>query len=304
MKVLIQGLGSIAKKHIHVLRELNPNIKLYALRSGKTNNLIDGITSIHGLEELKEEVDFVIISTPTSLHYQSIMMLKSLRVPLFIEKPALSSMDGASLLCDELEKAGVKTYVACNLRFHPVIQFLKQELKKRKPLEFLVYCGSYLPEWRPVTDYSNSYSSKKEMGGGVELDLIHEIDYTIYLLGHPKHRILSYGSRLSNLEISSNDFAHYVLEYENSVATITLNYYRKKAKRTIELIWDDDIWHADLLQGNVISEINGIIFKSDYNIMHTYFDQMSHFIDNYNSDSEFENNFGESLKILNLAIQC
>lgn len=302
MKVLIHGLGSIAQKHVLVLKKLNPEVKIYALRSGESKHPIDGVISIHKLEELKEEVDFVIISTPTSLHYQSIMMLKSLKVPLFIEKPVLISMDGANLLGDELEKAGVKTYVACNLRFHPVIQFLKQELKRKKPLELLVYCGSYLPEWRPGTDYTNSYSSKKEMGGGVELDLIHEVDYTIYLLGHPNKRILSYGSRLSNLEISSNDFALYVLEYENLIATITLNYYRKKAKRTIEIIWDDDIWYADLLQGKVLSEFNGIIFKSDYNIMKTYSAQMSHFIDNYKSDYEFENNFRESLKILNLAI--
>lgn len=123
MKVLIHGLGSIASKHIKVLKELDPTVKIYALRSDVTKKSNDEIISIFSLDELPEKVDFAIISNPTSLHYDSIVMLKSLKVPLFIEKPVLSSMAGASRLCDDLEKAGIKTYVACNLRFHPVITF-------------------------------------------------------------------------------------------------------------------------------------------------------------------------------------
>lgn len=302
MKVLIHGLGSIATKHIDVLKELDPEITFFALRSGLTDKTVNGITSIYSLSELNDEVDFVIISNPTALHYESVLMLKSLSVPLFIEKPVLKSMDGAVDLCNELEKAKIKTYIACNLRFHPVIQFIKDALIKKKPLEFSAYCGSYLPDWRPVSDYSKTYSSSRELGGGVELDLIHELDYTIYLLGHPNSRLLNYGNKISELAINSNDFAHYVLEYDRLIATITLNYYRKKAKRTIEIVWVDDIWQIDLLNGTVMSEINGIIFKSDYNLRDTYLDQMSHFISNLKTSSEFENNFRESLKILELAI--
>jgi len=41
-----------------------------------------------------------------------------------------------------------------------------------------VHTGSYLPEWRPLTDYRANYAAREETGGGCILDCIHEIDLT------------------------------------------------------------------------------------------------------------------------------
>ena len=40
----------------------------------------------------------------------------------------------------------------------------------------------FLPDWRKNIAYSKSYSSIKKQGGGVLLDLSHELDYATYLL--------------------------------------------------------------------------------------------------------------------------
>jgi predicted dehydrogenase len=40
------------------------------------------------------------------------------------------------------------------------------------------------PEWRPARDYRESYSASSEQGG-VLRDLIHEIDYAVWLYGKP-----------------------------------------------------------------------------------------------------------------------
>ena len=47
MKVLIVGLGSIAKKHIEALRTLQPKCAIYALRSSLKANIEDGIVNIY-----------------------------------------------------------------------------------------------------------------------------------------------------------------------------------------------------------------------------------------------------------------
>ena len=51
-----------------------------------------------------------------------------------------------------------------------------------------IICSSYLPNGENA-DYV-IYSSKR-MGGGVSLDLIHEIDYILYLFGKPE-KIVNY----------------------------------------------------------------------------------------------------------------
>ena len=42
-------------------------------------------------------------------------------------------------------------------------------------------CFSFLPNWRNNINYKNSNSAKKKLGGGVALELSHEIDLANYL---------------------------------------------------------------------------------------------------------------------------
>ena len=73
MNVLIIGLGSIGKKHISVLTELYPNANVFALRSKSSFNEIQNVTNVYALDELKIEISFAIIATPTFLHERDII---------------------------------------------------------------------------------------------------------------------------------------------------------------------------------------------------------------------------------------
>ena len=46
-----------------------------------------------------------------------------------------------------------------------------------------LWFGSWLPDWRPAVDYRPTYSARAELGGGVLLDAIHELDMLVWLLG-------------------------------------------------------------------------------------------------------------------------
>ena len=52
-------------------------------------------------------------------------------------------------------------------------------------------CNSFLPNWRSNRDYRKSSSLKKVEGGGVLLELSHEIDYIRNLFGVPKHVLMA-----------------------------------------------------------------------------------------------------------------
>lgn len=303
MKVLIIGLGSIAKKHINVLQKIESDVSILALRSSKSGKVEEGIKNIYSWAEVPKDIDFIIISNPTSLHADTILDSVKFEVPLFIEKPVLHSLERSDEIIKEVRKKGVLTYTACNLRFHPAIQFLKKEFLKKLPIEYNSYCGSYLPEWRPYADYREIYSAKKELGGGVHLDLIHEVDYCKYLLGSPIENH-GYYSKKSDLEINSADIAHYVFEYDKTSAFITLNYYRRDSKRQIECIWKDKIWFIDLLNNSITDNDGRTIYSEDFDIFDTYYKQMNSFIKFVNNKKMPDNNIEEGIQTLKLVLNA
>ena len=68
MNILVIGLGSIAKKHIDAIKEINQNVVIYALRSSNTSLPYPGIIDIYSLDNLRNKPDFILISNPTYLH--------------------------------------------------------------------------------------------------------------------------------------------------------------------------------------------------------------------------------------------
>lgn len=302
MNVLIIGLGSIARKHIAAIKKIDKEVKLFALRSNKSVALESDIKNVFSFDEINLNLDFCIICNPTSEHYRTILKCLELNIPLFIEKPSLMNLNGANKLIKEINERNILTYVALNLRFHPVIKFLKKYLINKRVIEANVYCGSYLPDWRPNIDYTKNYSAIARMGGGVHLDLIHEIDYSVWLFGLPKETI-SIKKRISDLDINSTDLAIYHFLYENMIVNITLNYYRKQPKREIEIIFDNDVIKADLLSNNVKNSNKEIIFSSDIDNRFTYEEQMKYFYDLIQGDKESFSSFQDSIETLRISLK-
>ena len=73
-----------------------------------------------------------------------------------------------------------KIFVGYNLRFHPIIQYLKKKIKNLNTFYIRAECYSYLPNWRSQK-YTKVYSSSKKLGGGVANDLSHEIDFLSWI---------------------------------------------------------------------------------------------------------------------------
>ena len=304
MKVLIVGLGSIAKRHIEAIRLLDSNIDIFVLRSSTNSVPFDGVKNIYSFDEFEGIPDFVIISNPTYLHHQTILDVLHFKCPLFIEKPVISNLDFSNELLKKIDHLGIINYVACNMRFHPSIQFIKAYLFQHDPRinEVNIYCGSYLPDWRPGVNYKDVYSAKNEMGGGVHLDLIHELDYCTWIFGFPLRKKARFSS-ISSLEIGSTDNACYWFEYSTYNINVTLNYYRRDAKRCIEIITDRETIVVDLLKNKVTSSILGDLFSAEeFNIFETYFSQIKYFINQIKLGNKTMNDINKGIKVLKLAI--
>ncbi len=303
MKVVFVGLGSIARKHISVLKKTGP-IEIFALRSSRDSQNYDEVTNIYDYGEVQTvNPDFFLISNPTSKHATVIFELLKYKKPFFIEKP-LFHQRGVfeKKIVQKIREERIITYTACNLRFLDSLNIIKQQLKEECINEINVYCGSFLPSWRSGADYRKSYSANKKMGGGVHLDLIHELDYLYWIFGAPRkaHSILK---SKSSLEIDAVDYANFLWEYEGFCANIILNYYRKDAKREMEIVTSDHTFTVNLLS-NKIYKNSVEIYSSDQKIADTYLLQMEFFRNEVLSGNRKDfNNIEEADKILDLCLQ-
>lgn len=303
MRVLIIGLGSIAMKHIDALQLLCNDVDFFALRRKESNSSYEKVEDIYVLEDdFIESIDFIIISNPTNEHHETLVKLKKFNKPLFVEKPLFDKIDSKSTeLVFDIVSRGIKTYVACNLRFLECITELNNLLKNERINEVNVYCGSYLPDWRSNVDYRKVYSANKEMGGGVHIDLIHELDYVYWLFGKPIATSSIFQSK-SSLDITAYDYANYIWSYNDFTASIILNYYRRDSKRTIEVVTSNGTYIADLLCNSI--QFNGeLIFENKNRIKDTYRKQMEFFLNEIVlKDKEF-NTIVEANEILKLCIE-
>lgn len=303
MKVLVVGLGSIAKKHINALLSIDSRYEIVALRSNRNAPPEEWLTNVFSIQEAKQfEYEFIIIATPTFLHQKNIEELISFGKPLFIEKPLSNTLEIESLISLIFEKK-IFTYVACNLRFLDVIVYVKEHYidSEIRINEVNSYCGSYLPDWRPHQDFRKNYSSDPEKGGGVHLDLIHEIDYLYWFFGKPLETYKYLRSK-STLEIEAIDYANFILEYQDFNVSVVLNYYRIDAKRTLELVTETKTILVDLLH-NKIYENGELVFQSNQKPIETYEGQLRLFINQIHSNKrDFFNSIDEAFEVLKISL--
>jgi predicted dehydrogenase len=111
--------------------------------------------------------------------------------------------------------------------------------------------GQYLPDWRLNKDYTKSVSAQKKLGGGVLLELSHEIDYSTWIFGIPK-KIFGLKKKISNLKIDVEDVATLIFEYPKKIIQISLDFLQQVPKMEIKIVCDRGTIYADLINQKLI----------------------------------------------------
>lgn len=262
LKICMIGLGSIGKRHVknimRVLDRRNIGYEIDALRSSRAalSDEIDGVIQerYYSVDALPDDYDIMFITNPTSCHYETIRSVLGKTKHMFIEKPVFDSL--AYDLSELPLQSGGVYYVACPLRHKSIMQYVKKELLPReKVISARVMSSSYLPAWRKGTDYRETYSARRDMGGGVTRDMIHEWDYVWDLFGCPA-KIYHIQRHISGLEIDSDDISVYMAEYPEMLLEMHLDYIGQKTERYIQLFMDRKRIDVDLIK-NVVIEYAG-----------------------------------------------
>ena len=266
LKVLIVGLGSAGKRHATILKNKFKINNIYFLT--KKRNQSNSIKS--NLEIKKINPDYIIIANSTSEHFKVLKFLEknfSGKI-ILVEKPLYEKFRNLNIRKN-------KVFVAYQLRFHPVILKLKELSKSQKLFNINVIANSYLPDWRK-TNYRYSYSSKKKEGGGVLLDLSHELDYINWIFPNIKFNFFL-NKKISMLDINSDDIAIINGSLNKKLfCQINLNYFSMIPKRLIFLDGKNISFYGDLINNFYRLNINKKIKRKKIKISKFYLTYQLH----------------------------
>jgi len=291
MRILVIGYGSIGKRHAMNAKALGHEVIL--LRHSRSNPNNDGLKEYYLFEEVikNEEINGAIICSPTSKHLDDVELLVRHKIPFLLEKPPTADLESTLSMRKLLQNSGFNKYeIGFNLRHYPALQFIKDFL----PNLGEIYCsrisaGYYLPNWRKNVDYRETSSAKRELGGGVRIELIHEIDYILWFFGCPE-RVVGYVNKISNLEISTEDICAALLKYEDdSIVELHLDYLSHRYLRGCQIIAENGTLEWDMNTGRVYyfgknKEMPEDIFSldSNYDFNDTYIRGLGNFIKTIN----------------------
>ena len=247
-RFLVVGFGSIGKRHLTNLLELNVrDVAVFDVCEDRREEAHEqfGVPVFADLElALSGDVEAALICTPTSLHLSNAMLAARAGCHLFIEKPLSSTLHGVDELLEEVQQRQLVTLVGCNFRFHPGLQRVKGLLGQRvigKVVSVRAQFGQYLPDWHPHEDYRRGYSAQSALGGGVILDRIHEFDYLRWLFGEFRE-VYSMAEHLSHLEIDTEDVAEILMRFVNgAIGSVHLDYVRRTYDSSLEIIGEQGL---------------------------------------------------------------
>ena len=182
-----------------------------------------------------QNYDAAFICTPTALHVQELINVLRHKVKLvYLEKPVSNTLQKIGQVKELAATYDNRIVVGYDLRFDPGMQQVKQLLQEDsigKVISVSVFVGQSLPQWRPYEDHRQGMSASKEKGGGVLLDLIHEVDYLYALFGDVED-VCCHLSNSGVLEIETEESADVLLKFINGISTtVHLDYLQQQLKR-------------------------------------------------------------------------
>jgi len=244
LRILVVGLGSIARRHIWNLKSIDPTIEIAIWRQhSKSSDLQDLASLVNRVvfqlsDALAWRPDAALITNPASLHIETGLALAQEGVHLFIEKPLSNTLNGIDELLDLCRQRSLVLTVGYNFRFYWPLQVMRQALiegRIGRPIAVQAEVGQYLPDWRPGSDYRQGVSARRDLGGGVVLELSHELDYVRWLVGEIR-TVSAQVDHLSGLEIDVEDIAEIVLRFRNgAIGSVHLDMVDRAKRRTCRI---------------------------------------------------------------------
>jgi len=228
IKALCIGFGSSGRRYLKNLKE-NKDIEIYVGRRNLSKpfspdlNIFENYKFI-SYKQIEENgpYDLGLITTPSSLHLESLnFILPYVKDSILIEKPIITSKKDLKKIKKICNNIKVNLFTGFQYRHHDLVKEIKNLFVKNTFGEFVEAYFMHSEDvrnWHPWENYENSYSVRKELGGGAKNTLCHDLDTVLYLFGKPKN-FKTYSGKASyeiDLKTDTNDWHNCLLLYEEN----------------------------------------------------------------------------------------
>jgi predicted dehydrogenase len=203
--------------------------------------------------------ELAVIANPAPFHLEIAKVLVNLGCHLLIEKPISDTAIGVLELIKDCRAANIICQVGYNMRYSLSLlqfrEFISADLIGR-PLVVRCEVGQYLPSWRPETDYTKGVSANRRLGGGVLLELSHELDYLRWIFGEVEW-VSSWIGNVGNLAVDVEDTAHLTLSCrlrgscKSVIVNLNMDFIRRDTTRTCTVIGESGSLRWNGVSGTV-----------------------------------------------------
>lgn len=223
LKIGVIGSGHMGKYHINVLNTFNHINFIGIFDKNKKEALKISqeykIKSFSSFNEILDNVDAVVLATPTSTHYQLGKEILSRGRHLLIEKPITNNLDLARELVELAEKKKVKFLIGHVERYNAAVQELNKLVKK-----------PYLWESRRVGPSTRN----RTIDIGVVLDLlIHDIDILLRVV---KKKIIDFSAHGHKVFSNFEDVVQASIKFEGGcIANLIVSRIHHLKERSLQI---------------------------------------------------------------------
>ena len=230
------GAGSAGSRHARLLAAAGADVTVTdpdAPRAAAT-----GLPTVpYDLDRLGTP-EGIVVASPTVAHAEQTRAALATGARVLVEKPLAPSCTEADAL---VAAADDRVMVGYNLRLHAPLERLASLVADGRAgavSSYRLWFGSWLPDWRPQVDYRTTYSARADLGGGVLMDAIHELDLLVWLAGDDRFTVVGAAvARIGPLDIDVEDTVKALLQHEDgALAEVALDYLSRRYRRGVEII--------------------------------------------------------------------
>jgi len=232
LKIGLIGLGHLGKIHLKCIREIEEihfqGIYDVDIEIAKELSAQYQIPAYKSYETLLDDIDAIVIVTPTTTHFDLAKKAIEKGKHCFIEKPVTSTLEEANALIALQEKYGVKVQVGHVERFNPAFLAASPYIKNPKFIE-----AHRLSMFKPRgTDVSVVHDL-----------MIHDLDLISFIAKSELKEIRASGVAIVS---PTADICNARIEYKNGlVANVTASRISLKTMRIIRIFQEDAYMSLD-----------------------------------------------------------